>query len=313
MRCVAAFWRKPSGTAPAREAKGSIARQHFGESHRELRRPGSQKAGCAGKGRTVNAAGKKGGHKQPLQRKRKGVSIMELAIGHLYPDLLNLYGDRGNIQCFQKRLAWRGIEPKIVTIHAGEGIDFHKLDLVLLGGGSDREQELACKYLKQVRQSIQEYIEDGGVLLAICGGYQLLGNYYKTNQATIEGLGVLDIHTEWKPKRLTGDIVLRSRLSKNPIGGFENHGGRTYIGDYAPLGKVASGYGNTGKSGKEGIVYKNLVGTYLHGPLLPKNPEVCDYLLKQALRRKYGKRAALEPLSDGLEQRANRYIAERAR
>ncbi len=237
---------------------------------------------------------------------------MRLTIGHLYPDLLNLYGDRGNIQCLQKRLAWRGIEPEVKAVHAGDKIDFSKLDLILLGGGSDREQKLVCRYLKKVKQSFREYVEDGGVVLAVCGGYQLLGNYYKTNQTTIEGLEILDIHTEWKVKRLTGNIVVRSKLFQHPVVGFENHSGRTYIGNYTPLGQVISGQGNTGKSGQEGIIYKNLIGTYLHGPLLPKNPEVCDYLLEHALRWKYRRKIVLEPLSDVLEQRANRYIAEGA-
>ena len=237
---------------------------------------------------------------------------MELTIGHLYPDLLNLYGDRGNIQCLRKRLAWRGIEARLIEVLAGESIDFSNLDLVLLGGGSVREQDLACQYLKRERKGLCAYVEGGGVLLAICGGYQLLGNYYKTNRIAIEGLGILDIHTEWKPKRLTGDIVVKSRLFHSPVVGFENHSGRTYIGNYPSLGKVASGYGNTGRSGKEGIVYKNLIGTYLHGPLLPKNPEVCDYLLKRALQHKYQKRITLGTLCDGLERQANRYIAERA-
>lgn len=234
---------------------------------------------------------------------------MKLTIGHIYPDLLNLYGDRGNIRCFQKRLAWRGIEPEVEVICAGDKIDFSKLDLILLGGGSDREQELACQHLKRVKYSFREYVESGGVVLAICGGYQLLGNYYRTEHTTIEGLGVLDIHTEWKPKRLKGNVVLDSPLFQDPVVGFENHGGRTSIGKHRPLGKVIRGYGNTGKSGKEGIVYKNLIGTYLHGPLLPKNPQVCDYLLGRALRRKYRKKILLEPLADGLEKRANHYMA----
>lgn len=234
---------------------------------------------------------------------------MKLTIGHIYPDLLNLYGDRGNIRCFQKRLVWRGIEPEVEVICAGDRIDFSRLDLILLGGGSDREQELACQYLKRVKYSFRRYVEGGGVVLAICGGYQLLGHYYHTEHTAIEGLGILDIHTEWKPKRLKGNIVLDSPFFGDPIVGFENHGGRTYIGKHTALGKVVRGYGNTGKSGQEGIVYKNLIGTYLHGPLLPKNPQVCDYLLGRALWRKYCKKVLLEPLADELEKRANHYMA----
>ncbi len=237
--------------------------------------------------------------------------IMRLTIGHLYPDLLNLYGDRGNIQCFRKRLEWRGIEAEVLPFLSGERIDFSKLDLVLLGGGSDREQELVCQYLKEIKTDFKEYVEDGGVVLAVCGGYQLLGSYYKTEKKLIEGLEILDIYTEWEPERLIRNIVLNSPLFETPVVGFENHGGRTYIGKHAPFGKVFFGLGNTGKSGYEGVVYKNVIATYLHGPLLPKNPHVCDYLLERALQRKYGKEATLTPLSDPLEHKANRYIVDR--
>ena len=213
---------------------------------------------------------------------------MKLTIGHLYPDLLNLYGDRGNIQCFRKRLNWRGIEAEVIPVLSGDNIDFSKLDIVLLGGGSDREQELVCGYLKEIRKDFKEYVEDNGVVLAI-----------------------LDITTEWEPERLIRNIILNSPLFDTPVVGFENHGGRTYIGDHTPFGKVFFGLGNTGKSGYEGVVYKNVIATYLHGPLLPKNPQVCDYLLERALKRKYGEEITLAPLSDDLEKQANRYIVDR--
>ena len=236
---------------------------------------------------------------------------MKLTIGHLYPDLLNLYGDRGNIQCFRKRREWRGIEAEVIPFLSGDEIDFSRLDIVLLGGGSDREQELVCGYLKNIRDDFKKYVEEGGVVLAVCGGYQLLGKYYKTRTETIEGLAILDITTEWEPERLVKNIILNSPLFDMPVVGFENHGGRTYIGDHTPLGKVFFGYGNTGKSGYEGVVYKNVIATYLHGPLLPKNPQVCDYLLERALKRKYGEDVRLEPLPDELERSANSYIADR--
>ena len=236
---------------------------------------------------------------------------MKLTIGHLYPDLLNLYGDRGNIQCFRKRLEWRGIEVEVIPFLSGDKIDFSCLDIVLLGGGSDREQELVCGYLKDIRDDFKQYVEKGGVVLAVCGGYQLLGKYYKTQTKTIEGLAILDITTEWEPERLVKNIILDSPLFDMPVVGFENHGGRTYIGKHTPLGKVFFGYGNTGKSGYEGVVYKNVIATYLHGPLLPKNPQVCDYLLERALKRKYGGDVELAPLADELERSANSYIAER--
>ena len=236
---------------------------------------------------------------------------MKLTIGHLYPDLLNLYGDRGNIQCFRKRLEWRGIEAEVIPFLSGDKIDFSCLDIVLLGGGSDREQELVCGYLKDIRDDFKQYVEKGGVVLAVCGGYQLLWKYYKTQTKTIEGLAILDITTEWEPERLVKNIILDSPLFDMPVVGFENHGGRTYIGKHTPLGKVFFGYGNTGKSGYEGVVYKNVIATYLHGPLLPKNPQVCDYLLERALKRKYGGDVVLAPLADELERSANSYIAER--
>ncbi|CUX43544.1 type 1 glutamine amidotransferase [Clostridium sp. C105KSO13] len=236
---------------------------------------------------------------------------MKLTIGHLYPDLLNLYGDRGNIQCFRKRLEWRGMEAEIIPFLSDDTIDFSQLDIVLLGGGSDREQELVCGHLKNIQQDFKNYVEDGGVVLAVCGGYQLLGKYYKTDNKTIEGLSILDISTEWQPERLIRNIVLTSPLFDKPVVGFENHGGRTYIGSHTPFGKVFYGLGNTGKSGYEGVIYKNVIGTYLHGPLLPKNPQVCDYLLERALKRKYDDNIILEPLEDELEDLANRYIADR--
>ena len=224
---------------------------------------------------------------------------------------MNLYGDRGNIQCFRKRLEWRGIEAEVIPFLSGDKIDFSKLDIVLLGGGSDREQELVCGYLKEIKADFKNYVEQGGVVLAVCGGYQLLGKYYKTDKKMIKGLGILNITTEWEPERLIRNIILQSPLFSDPVVGFENHGGRTYINDHTPFGKVFFGLGNTGKSGYEGVVYKNVIATYLHGPLLPKNPQVCDYLLERALQRKYGENVTLSPLPDELEHKANSYIFDR--
>lgn len=236
---------------------------------------------------------------------------MKLTIGHLYPDLLNLYGDRGNLRCIQERLGWRGIEAEVKFFVSGEGVDFSRLDMVLLGGGSDREQELVCRCLQNVKNDFRDYVEDGGVTLAVCGGYQMLGSYYKTSQRTIEGLGLLDLYTEWEPGRLTGNIILKSPLFSSPVVGFENHGGRTYIGEHTPFGRTVLGHGNDEKSGCEGVLYKNVIGTYLHGPLLPKNPEVCDFLIRQALERRYGRAAGLTALPDELEHRANRFMVRR--
>lgn len=236
---------------------------------------------------------------------------MKLTIGHLYPDLLNLYGDRGNIQCLMKRCLWRGIEAETIAFELDDNIDFSNLDIVLLGGGSDREQMLVCEKLKEIQKDFKEYVEQGGVVIAICGGYQLLGNYYKTDMGTIEGLSLVDMYTEQGEDRLIDNIVLQSELFDMPIVGFENHGGRTFIGENKPLGKVLYGSGNDGKSGYEGVVYKNVIGTYLHGPLLPKNPQLADELILRALKKKYGEDVTLSPLDDSQEKAANDYIFNR--
>lgn len=234
----------------------------------------------------------------------------KIVIGHLYPDLLNLYGDRGNIACMMQRCIWRGIEAETIEFNLGDKIDFTKLDIVLLGGGSDREQMIVCQRLKEIQADFQAYVEDNGVVIAVCGGYQLLGEYYKTEEGMIQGLNLVDIYTEQGEGRLINNIVLQSDLVSMPVVGFENHGGRTCIKDNKPFGKVLYGSGNDGKSGYEGVVYKNVIGTYLHGPLLPKNPEVCDWLIARALERKYGD-GSLAPLDDSQEIEANTYIYER--
>ena len=140
----------------------------------------------------------------------------------------------------------------------------------MLGGGSDREQAIVCKSLLEIQSEFKDYVEDGGVVIAVCGGYQLLGKYYKTDAGMIEGLNLVDIYTEQEEGRLIDNIVLDSELVDMPVVGFENHGGRTYLNGNKPFGKVLYGAGNDGKSGYEGVVYKNVIGTYLHGPLLPK-------------------------------------------
>lgn len=235
---------------------------------------------------------------------------MKITIGHLYPDLLNLYGDRGNIACMMQRCLWRGIAAETIEFNTGDSIDFSQLDIVLLGGGSDREQAIVCKNLLEIQSQFQEYVEDNGVVIAVCGGYQLLGKYYKTDDGMIEGLNLVDIYTEQEEGRLIDNIVLKSPLADMPVVGFENHGGRTYINDNQPFGRVLYGSGNDGKSGYEGVIYKNVIGTYLHGPLLPKNPQICDYLIRKALERKYGP-VELSPLDDSQEKEANDYIYHR--
>lgn len=233
---------------------------------------------------------------------------MKVTIGHLYPDLLNLYGDRGNIQCLKKRCEWRGMEVSIREYQLEDEINFSELDIVLLGGGSDREQRLVCERLQEIQKDFKAYVEGNGVVIAVCGGYQLLGKYYKTEEGCIPGLDLVDIYTEQKEGRLIDNIILKSDLFEMPVVGFENHGGRTYIGKNRPLGRVLYGSGNDEESGYEGVVYKNVIGTYLHGPLLPKNPQICDYLIQKALERKTGGPITLKQLDDRQETEANNFM-----
>ena len=240
------------------------------------------------------------------------MSQREIQIVHLYPDLLNLYGDKGNIACMKKRLAWRGIDVTVTECtNRDHSMDLSRADIIFVGGGSDREQEIVCSLLLKKKQELSDYVESGGTLVAVCGGYQLLGKYYQTADAKIEGLGILDIATDAGDTRLIGTVVLKSDLFSQPIVGFENHAGRTHIGSHTPLGKVVYGHGNTGESGYEGVVYKNVIATYLHGPLLPKNPMLCDDILTRALKRKYPDFEGLSPLDDRLEHQANQYICDR--
>ncbi len=234
---------------------------------------------------------------------------MKLKIAHLYPDLLNLYGDIGNITTVTKRCEWRGIEIETDSIYGNEKIHFTDYDLVFLGGGSDREQLLVRDKLMSMKQELTSYVNDGGVLLAVCGGYQLLGSYYKLKDETIEGLEILNIQTEIGDSRLIGDVVIENE-EFGTIVGFENHGGRTFINDHTPLGKVLHGFGNNGKDGVEGVVYKNVIATYLHGSLLPKNPVLCDHIIQLMLEQR-GLPTELAPLDDTAENDAHKYIVNR--
>lgn len=245
------------------------------------------------------------------------MSNLKLTIGHLYPDLLNLYGDRGNIITLKKRCEWRGIDIEVKEFHLNDNIDFNSLHIVFLGGGSDREQLLVCNRLKEIKSEINSYVNDNGVVIAICGGYQLLGHYYKLKDETIEGLSVLDIYTEMGDTRLIGNVVIESNClypsnDTVKIVGFENHGGRTFINGHQPLGIVKYGYGNNGTDGYEGVIYKNVIGTYLHGPLFPKNPALADFILSKALQRAYPNTfRTLQPLDDSMEIKARDYIVNR--
>lgn len=238
---------------------------------------------------------------------------MELRICHLYPDVLNLYGDRGNLTCMEKRLSWRGIDVSCAGVSIGEALNAVDYDLFFIGGGQDFEQEvLLADLMGDKTRQIKSAVEDGKTVLAICGGYQMLGSYYKTwDGQQCDFTGALDLYTVGSKDRMIGDYAFSCGDADTVIVGFENHSGKTYLGSgVKPLGKVLSGFGNNGEDGTEGVRYKNVFGTYSHGCLLPKNPVLCDYILKTALEYKYGT-AELEPLDDTLELNANRYMMNR--
>ncbi|MBR0413277.1 MAG: glutamine amidotransferase [Eubacterium sp.] len=234
---------------------------------------------------------------------------MMIKIAHLYPNMLNLYGDRGNIIALTQRMNARGIEVQTDAITMGKSFNADDYDILFIGGGQDFEQDVLLEDLKQGKDvQIQNAIESGKVMLAICGGYQMLGKYYKTHDGKmLEYMGALDFYTEGKPERMIGNYAFKTKEGIEIVG-FENHSGRTYLGDSVePLGTMIKGYGNNGEDGTEGVRYKNTFGTYSHGPVLPKNPQFADLLIAKALENKYGK-ADLEPLDDTLETKAQNQV-----
>lgn len=232
-----------------------------------------------------------------------------IRILHLYPDLLNLYADRGNILVLRRRCEWRGIPVEVQPVPRGERPDLAHAHLVLLGGGSDREQMLVAETLRGMREDLRAAVEAGLPLLAVCGGYQLLGHFYElADGRRVEGLGLLDLETTAGRTRLIGNIAIESPAF-GTIVGFENHAGRTRH-RHEPLGRVLAGHGNNGEDGWEGVRYRNVIGTYIHGPLLPKNPALADHLIRTALEYA-GEPADLAPLPDDLEQAAQQALLER--
>jgi len=236
---------------------------------------------------------------------------MDLRLCHLYPDLLNLYGDRGNLLTLAHRAEWRGIGVRIEERRLGDPVRAGDHDLYFIGGGEDRQQRLAAEDLRAVKgPALHEAAGAGAVVLAVCGGYQLLGHYYRPSDGEdLVGVGLLDLTTEHpgpRARRLIGNIVIRSpHLDGATLVGFENHGGRTRLGPRASaLGQVVAGFGNNGEDRTEGAVSGTVYGTYLHGPLLPKNPRLADHLITMALRRRHGP-VDLAPLDDGMETRAH--------
>lgn len=229
---------------------------------------------------------------------------MKLVIGHLYPRLMNMYADRGNVICLERRSRWRDIDVEVRGIHLGPLSRADELDILLVGGGQDREQLLASQDLVETKgPALRDAIDDGLVVLAVCGGYQLFGEYYRDHTGTeLRGIGVLPAYTTHPgaaSKRCIGNII--TSWNGQELVGFENHGGRTYLRDRdAALATVVRGFGNNGEDRTEGARMKNVYGTYLHGSLLPKNPALADLLILQALRRRYGV-TSLAPLDDALE------------
>lgn len=236
---------------------------------------------------------------------------MKLKIAHLYPDLLNLYGDSGNILCLSKRCEWRRIDCEVKPLTAGNDFTFDDFDIIFIGGGQDREQSLVLKDLSvKKRDSLHNAVQSGTVVLAICGGYQLLGKSYETSSGEcLEFTGILDLYTVSGSKRLIGNYEFKT-AEKMRIIGFENHSGRTHLGSgVVPLGKIIKGFGNNAADKTEGARYKNTFCTYCHGPMLPKNPDFADMLIKSALERKYDN-VSLAPLDCSLEVLARRQIRD---
>ena len=237
----------------------------------------------------------------------------ELKICYLYPDVLNLFSDGGNVTCIVKRLEWRGMKADVSRVSLGENFSSDDYDMFFIGGGQDFEKGMYLSDLANGKaEEIKKAVEDGKVVLAVDTGFELLGKYYKASDGKkYDLIGALNIHTEAGEERFIGNFCFESEEA-GKIVGFENHAGRTYLGDgVQPLGKVLAGKGNNGTDGTEGARYKNVFATYAHGSVLPKNPALADLLIKTALERKYGKEIELLPLDDTIEINANKYMVAR--
>ena len=243
---------------------------------------------------------------------------MRIRVGHLYPDYLNIYADRGNIAVLARRAAWRGHDLDVLSVSVGDSVRPGEHDLLYVGGGQDREQALIAPDLAAKGEQLREAVAGGAALLAVCGGYQLLGRFYlDTNGERQPGVGLFGLETAAGERRMIGDVLLECELEpgrRRTVAGFENHAGRTRLDpDATPLGRVVAGFGNDGESGYEGCRLGRALGTYLHGPLLPRNAWLADWLLAQALaHRSGGDVPELDPLPDELEARAHEVAARRA-
>jgi len=244
---------------------------------------------------------------------------VKIRVGHLYPDYLNIYADRGNIAVLANRAGWRGIDFEVRSIGIGDPVRPADVDLIYVGGGQDREQALIAPDLTAKGEALREAVAGGVAMLAVCGGYQLLGRFYRDRYGSeLPGAGVLPLHTVAGERRMIGDVLLECELEpgdRRTLAGFENHAGRTILDEGAtPLGRVLAGFGNDGTSGHEGCRLGRAIGTYLHGPLLPRNPWLADWILAQAAAHATGgDPPVLEPLDDSLESEAHAVSSARAR
>jgi CobQ-like glutamine amidotransferase family enzyme len=242
---------------------------------------------------------------------------VKIVVGHLYPDYLNIYADRGNIAVLSRRAAWRGHKLDVRPVSVGEPVHPGEHDLLYIGGGQDREQALVAPDLLAKAAGVRKSVAEGAAVLAVCGGYQLLGRAYRDLYgADLPGIGLFPFDTVAGDTRMIGDVLLECELEpgvRRTLAGFENHAGRTHLDPGAqPLGRVVAGFGNDGESGWEGCRVGRAIGTYLHGPLLPRNPWLADWLLAQALAHRLGDPPELAPLVDELEDEAHAVSARRA-
>lgn len=239
---------------------------------------------------------------------------LKINIAHLYPKLLNIYGDWGNVLTVKNRCEWRGIDVEIDSIGIGDAIDIKKYDFYFLGGGQDQQQIEVSKELQKHKSTLQDARDENAVFLAICGGYQLLGHYYQPhNGERLLGISLLDAHTVAGDKRFIGNVTAKcDYVTPQSLVGFENHSGLTYLGeDVEPLATVEVGNGNNGKDKTEGARFKNVFGTYLHGSFLPKNPQFADYLISAAIKKRYRDDAELSQLDDYFEISAHNTLVNK--
>ena len=243
---------------------------------------------------------------------------VELSVMNMYYDILNTYGDIGNFICLNKRIEWRNINLNIQECTIGsDDVNWEDIDIILIGGGSDNNQSIIANHMQEKRNELIEFIENNGVLLTICGSYQMFGNkYVDVNGTDIPCLEIFDMETRSQEDRLIGDIVISNGISNSDFNfkldkiiGFENHGGRTYHNN-DPLGYVEVGFGNNGEDKTEGMIYKNFLGSYLHGSMLPKNPHIADYMIFKALNKKYSHNE-IKDLNDSLEIQAHNKMLEK--